>query len=1851
MSKNYNSLRGNKLLPLLDSMESERCIENQVFNSPFFKLSKAMKTNWLFGLLMLFTLFTSTVSSAQVATNSGSGLNPTYPDLASAITALNGAVISDPVVITLTGNETAPVGGYAITAQGTAVNTIVIEGNASTITAPTPQASGVLTDAVFKLVGADWVTLQGFTMLENVANTTTVGASNNMTEWGVAILYATAANGAQNNTIQNNTIDLNRTYQNTFGVYSNSTHTATSATVSVTATGATGGNHGLKIYGNAITDVNIGILVVGPTAAADQNDGIDIGGAALATGNTITNYGTTGTFSAYANVSGSVYGILVRNTKNYNVSYNTVTSSNGGVTSGTLRGIYVPAFSNAPTGIIVNAINNNTVSVRSGVIASPIIGIQHEATTVNVTTTLNIDNNDFNTSGPTVAGTATVTFIQNVSTAGILSISNNKFTNLSVNTTGTCYLINNNNSTNNFTVNNNAVVGSFSKTGAGGTMYGYYNFGSPSGGTGIVSNNDFSNIFVVGASIFYGIRQYTTTTQIENVSNNTVSNIFGGTGAVYGISHGYGAAGSIVNGNTVASINGASSIIGINLGDGSAGTVDCYNNVINGLITTGASAVSGISNSLGTTNNIFKNKIYNLEANNASGSVNGILVASGTTVSLYNNIIGDLKTPSSNAANPLVGINVTGGTTVNVNYNTVYVNGISSGALFGSSAVSVSTTPTVTLRNNIFVNNSSVMGAGLAVAYRRSSATLTSYGATSNNNLFYAGNIYTDGTNTDATLSAFKTRVASRDGSSISENPTFTSITGSNVDFLHVDTTIATQIESGAAQIAGVTDDFDGNVRNVTTPDIGADEFTGVPADLTGPTIVHTQVGATCSGGSRTISATITDGSGVPVVGAGLPVAYWKINAGVYNVSVGTNMGAGVYDFTIGTGSVSGDVISYYFVAQDNAATPNLSVFPSLGAAGFTSNPPAVTTPPTTPFSYSIVSPMNGVYTVGAAGTYTTLTAAVADYNLRCLTGPVTLSLLDATYPSETFPIVIQQNADASSVNTLTIKPDTGIAATITGSNAVAIIKLNGADYVTVDGSNNGTTSRDLTIENTNAAGAVAWVSSLNVSNGALNTTFKNIKFIGNAPTTTTAGIVASGSTLGAAAESPNHNITIVNNAFSKMQNGVFAIGNAVTTDQAWTVADNVIGSAVAGEKIGFRGIAIQNAQGFIISGNQINGVLTASTSTASGIIVGGVATNGSVYNNKVSDIKNTNTGGYGSNGIYLNSTNTAANILVYNNFVSDVVSHGYATGAGVADNGYGIIVNQGAGYSIYNNTVAMNTNQNVAGKPAALNVTVAVTTAGAINLRNNIFSNAQTQTGERYAIYSEAANTVFASIDYNDYFTTGANLGFIGSDRADLVAVQAGFGGNTNSKNVAPVFTSVTDLHLVPASNVYLDNLGTPIAAVTVDIDGDTRNATTPDMGADEFTSPVCTAAVGGTTSASAPSICISGSSMIVATGYSSGDTTSYQWQSSVDAVFTTPVNIGTASTTYADLDTGVITATTYYRLAVTCVANGLANNSTVTTVTVNNTAVPTGAATQTFCNTATVADLSATGTGTIQWYAAATGGTALVSTTALADATHYFASQTISGCESATRLDATASVNVTPVPAGSATQTFCNAATVADLSATGTGTIQWYTAATGGTALVSTTALVDATHYFASQTVSGCESATRLDVTVTVNNTPAPTGAATQTFVTGQTLADIVVIGSNVIWYASLPDATTGTNPLSNTTVLVDATTYYATQTVSGCVSATSLVVTITVTLGVDSFDSNSFSFYPNPVNEILNLSYSQEMTNVRVFNVIGQEVLVKNINATTAQVDMTGLANGAYFVKVSTDKATKTIKVIKK
>ena len=82
----------------------------------------------------------------------------------------------------------------------------------------------------------------------------------------------------------------------------------------------------------------------------------------------------------------------------------------------------------------------------------------------------------------------------------------------------------------------------------------------------------------------------------------------------------------------------------------------------------------------------------------------------------------------------------------------------------------------------------------------------------------------------------------------------------------------------------------------------------------------------------------------------------------------------------------------------------------------------------------------------------------------------------------------------------------------------------------------------------------------------------------------------------------------------------------------------------------------------------------------------------------------------------------------------------------------------------------------------------------------------------------------------------------------------------------------------------------------------------------------------------------------------------------------------------------------------------------------------------------------------------------------------------------------------------------------------------------------------------------------------------------------------------------------------------------------------------------LATSTFNNASFVAYPNPVVDVLNLSYTQNIDKVQVINLLGQEVIAKSINATQSQIDMSNLPIGTYLVKVTANDEVKTIKVIK-
>jgi hypothetical protein len=650
----------------------------------------------------------------------------------------------------------------------------------------------------------------------------------------------------------------------------------------------------------------------------------------------------------------------------------------------------------------------------------------------------------------------------------------------------------------------------------------------------------------------------------------------------------------------------------------------------------------------------------------------------------------------------------------------------------------------------------------------------------------------------------------------------------------------------GAGTPVGVGIDITGAGRSGTNPTIGAWENAG---DSAGPVITYTAFGHITTTGNRVLAITATDFSGVPLAGSGRPAIWFRKGTSdpfVFTTCVHT--GGDGYDCTIdyslvtGGAVAPGDTVEYYVAAQDTLG--NVATNPAPGADLFGTDPPAAGVAPTPPNSYLIAIVFTGTYSVGTGepAPFDSLTnpgGVFFHINNGFLSADLTLEI-STDLTGETGAVALNQWAEQGAGGyTLTIKPSAAPALPriIAGpSSAAAMIILNGTDRVTIDGSASGGTDRSLVLSNTSTAAqsAVVWIRSAGASNGANDNTVKNCRISGNSGTTTLHGILAGGTGFGSPAEAQNSNNTVQNNEITRVQNGIVVSGHSATRDQNWLISENTLGSTLAGEKLGLRGLQLGNAEGFSVADNTVLGVVTASSSfsTVSGIQVMSGILNGSILRNRVSDIKQTHPSGFGANGIWLNSSTTSANLTVSNNFIWDVAGQG-STGVGTNNNGWGILASTGGGYRIHHNSVNMNTNQVAAASiTAAINVTSTVTTVGAIDLRNNVLSNAET-VGTRYAIYSGAAASAYSPINHNDYFAQ--NVGFLGVARPTLANWQTATAQDANSIAVNPAFVSPTDLHIdIAGGPSPVENAGATLAGVTDDIDGDAR-FTLPEIGADE--------------------------------------------------------------------------------------------------------------------------------------------------------------------------------------------------------------------------------------------------------------------------------------------------------------------------------------------------------------------------------------------------------------------------------
>ena len=81
----------------------------------------------------------------------------------------------------------------------------------------------------------------------------------------------------------------------------------------------------------------------------------------------------------------------------------------------------------------------------------------------------------------------------------------------------------------------------------------------------------------------------------------------------------------------------------------------------------------------------------------------------------------------------------------------------------------------------------------------------------------------------------------------------------------------------------------------------------------------------------------------------------------------------------------------------------------------------------------------------------------------------------------------------------------------------------------------------------------------------------------------------------------------------------------------------------------------------------------------------------------------------------------------------------------------------------------------------------------------------------------------------------------------------------------------------------------------------------------------------------------------------------------------------------------------------------------------------------------------------------------------------------------------------------------------------------------------------------------------------------------------------------------------------------------------------------LTDTVYLGIEEFEevTNQITVFPNPVKDFLNIKVtgSLDIKNIEIYNMLGKQI--KSYSNSFGRIDVSGLSNGMYFLKLNTNK----------
>lgn len=407
------------------------------------------------------------------------------------------------------------------------------------------------------------------------------------------------------------------------------------------------------------------------------------------------------------------------------------------------------------------------------------------------------------------------------------------------------------------------------------------------------------------------------------------------------------------------------------------------------------------------------------------------------------------------------------------------------------------------------------------------------------------------------------------------------------------------------------------------------------------------------------------------------------------------------------------------------------------------------------------------------------------------VSGSVVFSVADTVYLEK---VEIVQIAGASLINTITFRSASGDSSKVILNDTThggAALYLNGADFLIF---------KQLTIQHDN--GIV-----VKLGNIANHNIFSSCKLLGTAAGDDY-GVDYSVIYSDITADSNN---VFYNNRILDGSYGIYYYGDNYDFETGTQIENNTFINQ------NYSGISIYNQQGILINANTI--ITNVENADYRGIEAGYCNGKLLVTNNRISG------GQY--LGLYLNNNIAVSTdkALVANNFVQTQDSSA----------SYGIYVEYCEFQNIYNNSVSVNTGDNIDNAAFYLNGGLNV------NVVNNIFAN----NGNGYSIYIYDDGSGISSSDYNDLYTRGVYLAYLNAnDYWGLSDLKTAWGKNLHSISVNPFYRSAIDLQ---PNSLPLDNLAGNQILVAKDIDGTTRTVVKHDIGAKEFTTTKLNSGISG--------------------------------------------------------------------------------------------------------------------------------------------------------------------------------------------------------------------------------------------------------------------------------------------------------------------------------------------------------------------------------------------------------------------